>query len=78
VNVFGSATASRAIAVSTLTAAGELWISTDHGIWHATNYGKTIVGLSGGLSQAWAIAVGAPATTGGTPALFAAGVVYVR
>jgi xyloglucan-specific exo-beta-1,4-glucanase len=33
-NQLGSATASRSIATSTLAAAGEFWVSTDHGIWH--------------------------------------------
>jgi hypothetical protein len=34
VNQLGSASASRSIATSTLAAAGEFWVSTDHGIWH--------------------------------------------
>jgi xyloglucan-specific exo-beta-1,4-glucanase len=71
----GSSTESRAIAVNTLGKAGELWISTNRGIWHSSDFGKTVIGLSGGLSSAYSIAVGAPATKNGTPALFAAGTV---
>lgn len=72
--VLGSATASRAIAVNTLGRAGELWISTDRGLWHSVDFGKTVVGLSG-VTSAYSVAAGAPATTGGIPVLFTAGIV---
>lgn len=74
-NVLGSAQTSNGLAVNTLGKAGELFISTSHGIWHSTDFGKSVIGFSGGLTEAWAIAVGAPSTAGGTPSLFAAGVV---
>ncbi|KAG8990054.1 hypothetical protein FRB94_004006 [Tulasnella sp. JGI-2019a] len=75
VNLLGSATSANGIAVNTLGTAGEFWVSTAVGLWHSKDFGHTIIGLSGNLSQAWAISVGAPATTGGTPTLFAAAVV---
>lgn len=50
---------------------GDVWVSTDKGIFHTTNSGATFTQLSG-VTQAWAIALGAPKTTGGYPALFAA------
>ncbi|KAG8888156.1 hypothetical protein FRB98_008265 [Tulasnella sp. 332] len=75
VNLLGSATSANAIAVNTLGTAGELWVSTAIGLWHSKDFGKTVIGLSGNLSQAWSISVGAPAATGGIPALFAAAVV---
>ncbi|TCD63986.1 hypothetical protein EIP91_004688 [Steccherinum ochraceum] len=60
---------------------GDVWVSTDKGIFHSTDLGSTFAAVSG-VSQAWAIALGAPAKTGGYPALFAAanigGVGYFR
>ena len=60
--------------MNNLGRAGELWTSTEHGLWHSTDFGKTVIGLSGGLTQAWSVATGAPATAGGQPTLFVAGV----
>lgn len=50
---------------------GDIWVSTDKGIFHSIDLGNTFTSLSG-VTQAWAIALGAPAKTGGYPALFAA------
>ncbi|KAG6850815.1 hypothetical protein H0H93_008118 [Arthromyces matolae] len=50
---------------------GDIWVSTDTGLYHSTNSGAAFTAISG-ISQAWAIALGAPATSGGYPALFAA------
>ncbi|KAL1952015.1 hypothetical protein VTO73DRAFT_1164 [Trametes versicolor] len=60
---------------------GDVWVSTDKGLFHSTNTGATFTAISG-VSQAWSIALGAPKTAGGYPALFAAanigGVGYFR
>ncbi|RPD82611.1 Oligoxyloglucan reducing end-specific cellobiohydrolase [Lentinus tigrinus ALCF2SS1-7] len=60
---------------------GDIWVSTDKGLFHSTDTGSTFTTISG-VSQAWAIALGAPKTSGGYPALFAAanisGVGYFR
>lgn len=60
---------------------GDVWVSTDKGIFHSTDSGTTLTALSG-PTQAWAIALGAPATASGYPALFAAanigGIGYFR
>ncbi|KAI0321694.1 hypothetical protein OF83DRAFT_1161676 [Amylostereum chailletii] len=60
---------------------GDVWVSTDKGLFHSTDSGSTFSAISG-ITQAWAIALGAPATTGGYPAVFAAanigGVGYFR
>ena len=66
----GSTTSTVQIAASPFTA-GEFFVSTDHGIWHSTNYGKSFSGLSG-ATQAWSIAVGKGKSDSGPPALFAA------
>lgn len=50
---------------------GDVWVSTDTGLFHSTNNGTTFSAISS-VTQAWAIALGAPATTGGYPAVFAA------
>ncbi|KAI0090994.1 hypothetical protein BDY19DRAFT_984055 [Irpex rosettiformis] len=50
---------------------GDVWVSTDKGLFHSTNLGTTFVAISG-ITQAWAIALGAPATSNGPPAIFTA------
>ncbi|KAG8831273.1 hypothetical protein FRC17_003391 [Serendipita sp. 399] len=62
-----------AIAVNPFKA-GELWLSGDGGILHSTNYGATFTALPSS-TRGWNIATGAPKTTGGTPALYAAATV---
>ncbi|KIP12012.1 carbohydrate-binding module family 1 protein [Phlebiopsis gigantea 11061_1 CR5-6] len=49
---------------------GDVWVSTDTGLFHSTNNGTTFTAISG-VTQAWSISLGAPATTGGYPAVFA-------
>ncbi|THU94834.1 Oligoxyloglucan reducing end-specific cellobiohydrolase [Dendrothele bispora CBS 962.96] len=60
---------------------GDVWVSTDKGLFHSTDMGSTFTSISG-ITSAWAIALGAPAKTGGYPALFASanigGVGYFR
>lgn len=50
---------------------GDVWVSTDVGIFHTTNSGESFIQLPG-ISQAWAIALGAPKMSGGYPAIFIA------
>ncbi|SJL05981.1 related to endoglucanase [Armillaria ostoyae] len=62
--------------------AGDVWVSTDVGLFHSTDYGSTFMAIES-VSQAWAIALGVAATDGGYPAVFAAanigsGVGYYR
>jgi len=39
---------------------GDVWVSTDKGIFHSTDSGSSFTAISG-VSAAWAIALGAPA-----------------
>ncbi|KAK7049315.1 hypothetical protein VNI00_005916 [Paramarasmius palmivorus] len=66
----GSSTSIVEIAVNTGTT-GDVWVSTDTGIFHSTDSGKTFTAVSG-VSQAWSVALGAPKSSGGYPALYAA------
>ncbi|KDQ63817.1 carbohydrate-binding module family 1 protein [Jaapia argillacea MUCL 33604] len=50
---------------------GDVWVSTDTGLFHSTNSGATFTAIPG-ITEAWGIALGAPATAGGYPAVFAA------
>lgn len=70
VGTLGSSTSPVKIVVNP-SVTGDVWVSTDTGIFHTTNSGATFSALSG-VTQAWAIGLGAPATAGGYPALFAA------
>ncbi|KAF8203099.1 hypothetical protein BJ912DRAFT_842191 [Pholiota molesta] len=67
--------------VVNLAVTGDVWVSTDVGLFHSTNMGASFTAIPG-ITQAWAIALGAPATTNGYPAVFAAanigGVGYFR
>lgn len=40
---------------------GDVWVSTDKGLFHSTDLGSSFASISG-ISQAWAIALGAPKT----------------
>ncbi|KAG7099404.1 hypothetical protein E1B28_001257 [Marasmius oreades] len=76
----GSSTSPSKIVVNPSTT-GDVWVSTDKGLFHSTDSGSTFTAISG-VSQAWAIALGAPAKAGSYPALFAAanigGIGYFR
>lgn len=50
---------------------GDVWVSTDIGLLHSINSGTSFTAISG-VSEAWAIALGAPVKSGGYPAVFAA------
>lgn len=66
----GSSTSARDVLVNP-GVIGDVWVSTDAGLFHSTNSGATFTAISG-VSEAWSIGFGAPATTGGYPAIFAA------
>jgi xyloglucan-specific exo-beta-1,4-glucanase len=53
------------------TVSGDVWVSSDKGIFHSTDFGSTFAQITG-PTQAWAIALGAPAITGGYLSLYAA------
>lgn len=69
----GSSTAPVKIVVN-LNTSGDLWVSTDKGLFHSTNFGATFTADSS-VTAAWAIGLGAPKTAGGYPALFVAGTI---
>ncbi|KAJ6509259.1 hypothetical protein C8R47DRAFT_1173965 [Mycena vitilis] len=60
---------------------GDVWVSTDKGLFHSTNFGTSFTAIPG-ITAAWAIALGAPKTATSYPAIFAAanigGVGYFR
>lgn len=63
-----STTPARVIVHPSVT--GDVWVSTNKGIFHSVDFGSTWTQLAG-VTQAWSISLGAPAKTGGYPALFA-------
>ncbi|KAG8212805.1 hypothetical protein J3R82DRAFT_11094 [Butyriboletus roseoflavus] len=68
--MLGSSTAPFKIAVNP-NVTGDVWVSSNTGLFHSTNSGTSFTAVSC-ITQAWGIALGAPATKGGCPALFAA------
>ncbi|KAF8313483.1 Oligoxyloglucan reducing end-specific cellobiohydrolase [Clavulina sp. PMI_390] len=52
--------------------AGDVWVSSDVGLYHISNYGSTISTISG-WTKVYPVALGAPKTTGGYPAVYAGG-----
>ncbi|KAG8937669.1 hypothetical protein FRC03_007940 [Tulasnella sp. 419] len=68
---FGGSTSSNDIVVHP-TVTGDIWVSTDKGLFHTTDTGVTFSAISG-FTQAWSISVGAPKVTGGYPAVFVIG-----
>ncbi|KAG8710306.1 hypothetical protein FRC11_004653 [Ceratobasidium sp. 423] len=69
----GSSTAPVKVVVN-LNTSGDVWVSTDKGLFHSTNFGATFTADSS-VTAAWAIGLGAPKTTGGYPAVFVAGTI---
>ncbi|KEP52011.1 glycoside hydrolase family 74 protein [Rhizoctonia solani 123E] len=69
----GSSTAPVKIVVN-LNTSGDLWVSTDKGLFHSTNFGATFTADSS-VTAALAIGLGAPKTAGGYPALYIAGTI---
>lgn len=66
----GATTAPFQIAVNP-NVTGDVWVSSDKGLFHSTNLGASFGPLSN-VTQAWGIALGAPAPGSTYPALFAA------
>lgn len=66
----GGSTSPVKVAVNPKTS-GDVWVSTDKGLFHSTNSGASFSAVSG-ITQAWAIALGAPESTNAYPAVFAA------
>jgi hypothetical protein len=52
---------------------GDLWISTDVGVFHSRNFATNFYQISG-FTSAVGVALGAPKIIGGYPAVFASGV----
>jgi xyloglucan-specific exo-beta-1,4-glucanase len=69
-STIGSSTAPVKIVVHP-SVAGDVWVSSDKGLFHGTNYGASFTAVSS-VTQAWAFALGAPASTGGYPSIFTA------
>jgi xyloglucan-specific exo-beta-1,4-glucanase len=69
----GSTRSIVAIAANPFTA-GDFYIATDAAIFHSTNYGSNTVALVS-TGSSYALSVGVPSESGGTPTLFAAGTI---
>jgi xyloglucan-specific exo-beta-1,4-glucanase len=69
----GSSTAPVKIVVN-LSTSGDIWVSTDKGLFHSTNFGATFTADSS-VTAAWGLGLGAPKTAGGYPAIYIGGTI---
>lgn len=53
---------------------GDIWVSTDKGLFHSTNSGSSFTALSG-VTSAYGLALGAAKTSGGYPSVFIGGTI---
>ncbi|KAG8894961.1 hypothetical protein FRC01_012653, partial [Tulasnella sp. 417] len=67
----GSSTTANKITVN-VKVTGDVWVSTDAGLFHSTNSGASFTAVTG-FGATWSISTGAPKTTGGYPSVFAIG-----
>ncbi|OKL62946.1 hypothetical protein UA08_01766 [Talaromyces atroroseus] len=65
----GSSTAVNAIRVHP-SVAGDVWVSTDIGLWHSTNYGSSFTQIGSGCTAGWSFGFGKALTTSSYPVLF--------
>ncbi|CAL3964570.1 unnamed protein product [Diplocarpon coronariae] len=65
----GSSTAVNQIRVHP-TIAGDVWATTDAGLFHSTNFGSTFNQVASGVTAGWSFAFGAGATPTAYPAIY--------
>jgi xyloglucan-specific exo-beta-1,4-glucanase len=65
----GSSTAVNAIRAHP-SIAGDIWVTTDTGLWHSTNYGSSFSQIGSGCTAGWSFGFGKPSTTASYPVLF--------
>lgn len=50
--------------------AGDVWASTDTGLWHSTNSGSSFTQIGSGCTAGWSFGLGKAATTASYPVIF--------
>ncbi|KAF9889037.1 hypothetical protein FE257_008014 [Aspergillus nanangensis] len=65
----GSSTAVNAIRVHP-SVAGDVWATTDTGLFHSTNYGSSFTKIAGGCTAGWSFGLGKASATGSYPVIF--------
>ncbi|KAG8893201.1 hypothetical protein FRC00_010856, partial [Tulasnella sp. 408] len=67
----GSSSTANKITVN-VKVTGDVWVSTDAGLFHTTNSGASFTAITG-FGATWSISTGAAKTSGGYPSVFAIG-----
>lgn len=65
----GTSTSVNAIRVHP-SVAGDVWATTDTGLYHSTNYGSTFTKIGSGCTAGWSFGFGKASTTGSYPVIF--------
>ena len=65
----GSSTTVNALRAHPSTA-GDIWASTDTGLFHSTDFGKSFVQIGSGCTEGWSFGFGKPASDAAYPVLF--------
>ncbi|KAL5357701.1 Avicelase III [Aspergillus floccosus] len=50
--------------------AGDVWASTDKGLWHSTNYGSSFTQVGSGCTTGWSFGFGKASSTGSYPVIY--------
>ncbi|EAW13711.1 putative endoglucanase [Aspergillus clavatus NRRL 1] len=69
-----TATLGSSTSVNTIRAhpsiAGDVWATTDKGLWHSTDYGKTFTQIGSGCAAGWSFGLGKGSSTGSYAVLY--------
>lgn len=52
------------------TIAGDVWASTDNGLWHSTNYGSSFTQIGSGCTAGWSFGFGKASSSGTYPVIY--------
>lgn len=73
-SAYKSTTSNPVKVVANPKVSGDVWVSSDVGLFHSTNFGATFTAITE-VTRGYQFALGAPATNGGYPAIYLVGTI---